>query len=123
RRIEWRSWISWIAVAEEVPGRIDERIHRVCFTSSRSMTIRTLSVYKLRHSGQRRFSGTSEVGCLRQNNRQLFIWNSNHSTRVAVDHWHRRAPETLPGDTPVSDSISDGAFAKTLLFCECGHLW
>src|SRR5690242_10858506 len=121
-RIEWRLFIPWITVAEEVPRGIDERVHRIGLASRQSVTIRAFSVYKLGDPGQRRLACACELSTLWQYNRQLVIRNRDHSTLFAVNDRNRRAPEPLSGNAPVSDSISNGAFAKTFLFGEGRHL-
>ncbi len=58
-------FVSRIAVTEEVPRRIDKRIHRVSLTTRRTTTLRTGCVYKLRHARQRRLARARERRGLR----------------------------------------------------------
>ena len=47
-RVERRFVVVGVAVAVEIPRRVDERIHGVCFTTRRTTAFRTCRIHKLR---------------------------------------------------------------------------
>ena len=52
--VEWRVVVVRIGVAIEIPGRVDERVHRVRFAPRRAAALRARGVHKFR---QRSASG------------------------------------------------------------------
>src|SRR4026209_1288620 len=114
-RIKRSFFVTWIEVAEEVPRRIDKRVHRVSITTRWTMTLRTFRVDKLRHTSERRLTSARERCRLRQHDRQPIVWDWHHDVFGAIDHGHRRAPETLPGNAPVTYATRHRSFAEAVL--------
>jgi alkylation response protein AidB-like acyl-CoA dehydrogenase len=53
--------------------------------------------------------------------RELIVRHRYHAVLVAINDRYWRAPESLPGDTPITNAISDGGFAKTMFFRVSRH--
>ena len=91
-------------VAHVVPGRIDERVHRV------GLALRGLAAARARH--------VQEVGALRervaaavgdavlgQHDRQVLLRHRHRAARGAMDDRDRRAPVALARDAPVAQPV------------------
>ena len=111
-RVERRFLVHRIAEAEEVPRRIDERVHRVGFTPRRPAARGALDVDEFGHLGERRVAAACEGGHLRQRDWQLVVRHRHHAILVAIDHGNRRAPVPLARDAPVLEPILDLASAN-----------
>src|SRR6266852_5246834 len=114
RWIEWRSLVTWIGIAKEVPGRIHKGVHRVRFASGRPPTLRTHGVHEFGHGLQRRLTCPGELGFVGQHYRQVFLRHRHRAALFAVNNRNGRAPETLARDAPIPDPVSHRTAAKFL---------
>ncbi len=114
RGIERRAIVLRIAVAIEIPARIDERVHRVRFPSSLAGTFRTLYVDKGRNVFKRRPPLARDLHIDRQNHRQIALRNRHRPALRTMNHRNRRAPIPLPRNSPIFQSIRDLRFAESL---------
>ena len=107
-RIERQLVVLRIAEPEEVPRRVDERVHRVGLAAGRAAALRDTST--LTNSGTCA-SGESPRPVnsvdLRQHDRQVVVRHGHHAALLAVDHRNRRAPVALPRDAPVLQPVLD----------------
>ena len=90
-----------VGVPVEVPGRVDERVHRVRLAPSRTAARRAADVHPLGDLGQRRIAAPGELGDLREHNRKLVVRHRDDAAPIADDHRNRRAPVPLARDPPV----------------------
>ena len=97
-----RFHVARVGIAEIVPGRADERIHRVGFAAGRFAAFRALAVDKLADRGQRRYRTGIKPHILRQPDRQFFLRRRHRAAIFAVDDRNRRAPIALPRNQPVA---------------------
>ena len=106
-RVERLRALMWAGVAQEVPGRVDKGVHRVCLTARLATALRTLRLPELRALRQRPV-------LLRQRHRQLVFRHSHDAVDLAVDNRDRTSPVTLPRDEPVTQPVLDGPTALAL---------
>ncbi len=99
------------AVAEEVPGRVDEGVHGVGVPGRRATARRAFHLAPLGglRAGQRRGAlrpqvRTAQIG---QPHRQLVVGHRDLAVDRAVDDRDRAAPEPLPGQQPVPQPVGD----------------
>src|SRR2546423_15717772 len=83
-RIKRRPVIVRIGVAEEIPRRINERIHCVGFPASRAAALRTFYIYELGHIRQGRLPLASEFHIFRQPYGQILVRHRNDPAQIAV---------------------------------------
>ncbi len=104
------------AVAQEVPRRVDERVHRVGVALPRAATVGALDVDPLLGRGQRRDALRLQLGAVQlgQLHGQLVVRHTYLAARVAVDDRDRGSPIALTGQQPVAQPEVDGAPAQTL---------
>ncbi len=94
-----------IGVAIEIPGRIDERVHRVRLAPRRTAAFRASRVHEFRHARQRRLPLPGQRHILRQAHRQLIIRHRNNSILLAINHRNRRAPISLARNAPIFQPV------------------
>src|SRR5262245_65497480 len=97
-RAERQMVVPRIAEAEEVPRRIDERVHRIGFAAGGAAATRTRDVDPLGHLAKRRIAAARERRDFRQLNWQLLVRDWDDAVRRAMDDGNRRAPVALPGN-------------------------
>ena len=119
-RVERRGVVVRIDVAQEVPRRVDERVHRVRVAQRVAAAARARDVHPLLVGGERRLPLRRVVLDVRQEQRQLVLGQRDGAARVAVDDRDRRAPVALPREAPVAQPVRDGHRAAALLL-ERGH--
>ena len=95
------------AIAEEIPGRLDERVHRVGVAPRRSPAPRAARVHEARDFGQRRPALAADLHVLGQDDGQTVLALRHHAARRAVHDGDRRAPVALAADAPVAQAIVD----------------
>ena len=95
------------AVAEEVPGRLDERVHRVGVAPGLAAAGRTARVDEARHPRQRRPALPADLHVLGQHHREVLLPLRHHAARVAVEDRDRSAPVALATDAPVPETVVD----------------
>ena len=81
RRVERQLAVPRVAVAVEVPRRIDERVHRVGLAAGGAAAARARGVDELRHVRQRRVAAARELRDLGQHDRQLVV-RHRHACRT-----------------------------------------
>ncbi len=111
--VERQVRILRIAEAEEVPRRVDERIHRVRLAPRRPAALGADGVDELGDLRQRRIAAAAEFDGLGQQHRQIVGRYRDHAVLLAVDDRNRRAPVALPRDAPILEAILDRAFADS----------
>src|SRR5579884_681821 len=104
-----------VGVAQEVPGRTDEGVHRIGLACGRTAADGAGRVQKLRLVAQRRLPGGLELHVLRQPDGQLLLRYGNGAMLRAVDDGDGRAPVPLAADQPVTQAIGDHKLADALL--------
>ena len=107
--------LSRVAVAQEVPGRVDERVHRVGLAPRRAAALRARRVHEAPR--WRRAASCPSARSPRRPGSSTGSWSSGTGTMphvVAVDDRDRRAPVALARDEPVAQAVVDGALALAL---------
>ena len=96
-----------VAVAQLIPGRIEEGIHRVDFPLGRLAAARADRVDERlgRRDGRFALTGKDDVG--RQQYGQVLFLFGDPAASLAVDHGDGRAPVALAGDQPVAQLVVD----------------
>src|SRR5204863_4225857 len=84
-RIEREVGILRVANPEEIPGRIDERVHRVGLAPGGTAAHRALDVDEPRDLRQRRIAAAAEGRDLRELDRQLVVGYRYDAVLLAVD--------------------------------------
>jgi hypothetical protein len=110
-----------VEITHVVPGRIDERIHRIGVALGRAAARGTDRVDERGVVGQRR-ALASERNAARQHDRQLIVGHGNHTVALAVEHRDRRTPVALTRDQPVAETEVDRRLAATQRLEACGKL-
>ena len=110
-----------IAVAIEIPRRIDEGIHRVGFAARGAAAFWTRSVDEFRSGRERRFAFAGEFWIRRQQDWQVFVRNGLQAVLGAINDGNRSAPITLARDAPVAKAKDNFAFAETFFLRVGGH--
>ena len=111
RRIEGQFGVLRVAEPQEVPGRIDERVHRVGFPPGRAAAGRTRGLHELRHVRERRIAPPGERLDVRQDHGQLVVRHADDAVLRAVDDRDGRSPVALTRDPPVLQPELDLASA------------
>ena len=114
RRVPRRLVVVRVAEAQEVPGRVDEGVHRVGLAAGRAAAGRAVG----RRHASAAASGDWPWGrVLDVVGRSTGSSSSGTGTmpqRVAVDDRDRAAPEALAADQPVAQAVVDLAVAHAL---------
>ena len=102
-------------VAQEVPGRVDERVHRVRLAARRAAADRARRVHPVLRRGQRR----AALAARSPRRRAAATGRSSSGTGhdavlVAVDDRDRAAPVALAREQPVAQAVVDRAVALAL---------
>ena len=105
-----------ITVSEEIPGRIQECIHGIHFSSCFFPASRADAFGKCLGSCQRRFSLAGKFNISRKKYRQIFLFFRYPSAVVTVNHRNRCSPVSLSGDQPVTKSVVNGLLSYPLFF-------
>src|SRR5258708_9645583 len=87
--------VLWIGVAQEVPGRADERIHRICLAGRGTTTDWTGGIHKVWLIAQRRLTSSFKLHVFWQMDRQLILWYRYHSVLLTIYDRNRRTPVSL----------------------------
>ena len=101
-----------VAVAIEIPRRIDEGVHGVAFAPCRSATFRTVHVDERRNAFERRTAFTGDLYVERKKHRQIFFGHGHDAALGAMHHGNGRAPIALARNAPILYPISDGLVAE-----------
>ena len=99
-RIERQLGVLRIAEAEEVPRRIDERVHRVGLAPRRAAAVGARGVDELGNLRERRIAAAAELRGLRQQHRQIVGRHRHHAALLAVDHRESACPSTAAARCP-----------------------
>ncbi len=113
--LERRRLVVRIDVAEEVPGGVDERVHRVDLAPPLAAAARARHTDPVRRGRERRGSLRLVVVDVRQEHRQLIVGNRNEPAVVAKDDRDRAAPVALPRPAPVAQAEADRRGAASVL--------
>lgn len=107
--------VAGVGIAQEVPRRADEGVHRIRFPFSRAAAFRAGAVDKAIARRQGRYGTGREFDVFRQFDRQLVFGNELFATGRAVDDGNGSAPIALTGNEPVPELIVDGLLAKAFV--------
>ena len=103
------------AVAEEVPGGVDEGVHRIRVAYGLAEARGTRHVFPRRVPSERRIAPQLEIGVLRQEHRELVVWHGDLPAIRAMDDRDRRAPVPLAADEPVAQPVLDARSSASLV--------
>src|SRR2546425_6984720 len=107
--------IAWRAVAEKIPGRLNEGVHGVGLAPRATAAAGASGADEGRMAGQRRTSLTADLDVARQHNREIFLLLRYHAAGLAVEDGDRRPPVALAADAPVTQTIVDFPLSETAL--------
>ncbi|KAF1858399.1 hypothetical protein Lal_00014910 [Lupinus albus] len=93
-------------IAHVVPGRVDERVHRVRLAACGRTAARAVDLQE-RLVFLQRVAGAVRDAVFRQHDRQVLLGNRHGAALLAVDHRDRRAPVALARDAPVAQAERD----------------
>ena len=113
--VEGRVLVPRVGEAQEVPRRVDERVHRVGLADGRAAAHGARRVQEALVEAQRRLAGRPELDVVGREHRQLVVGHRHGAVVGAVDDRDRAAPEALPGQQPVAQAVVDLALADALL--------
>ena len=113
--VERRLVVVRVDVAQEVPGRVDEGVHRVRLAPPLLAAARAGDAHPLLVGGERRAPLRLVVLDLGQQHRQLVLGHGHDAAALAVDDRDRAAPVALPREAPVAQPVRDGRRAAPLL--------
>ena len=103
--------------ARIVPGRIDERVHRVRLAPRRTAAFRAGAGAPGRVT-VKRVAGNVERYIVGQPDRQVFLLLGHHAAVGAMDDRNRAAPIALTGNPPVAQAVIRHAAANALRLAE-----
>src|SRR5688572_18245147 len=83
RRVERHLVVTGIRESVEVPGRVDERIHRVRLPARRTAALRTRHVDEFGYLSEWRVAAAGELRKLRQFHRELIVWHRDDPVLLA----------------------------------------
>ena len=106
-RLEHAAVVGRRAVAEEVPGRLHERVHGVGVPPRLAPALGTGGVDEARHLRERRAALPADLHVARQHHRQVLLALRHHAVPLAVEHRDRGPPVALPADPPVAEAEVD----------------
>src|SRR6185436_21067249 len=104
-----------VAVAQEVPGRVDEGVHRLRLALAGAAAGRTGDVQPRLVRGQRRLALRAVVVHLGQQHGQLVVRHGGDAAVLAVDNRDRAAPVALAREAPVAQAEADRGPAAAAL--------
>src|SRR5512136_928665 len=68
----------------EIPGRFDERVHRIRLSSTGITTLWASGLHELLQTSQRRLTRPRDLHIERKDDREIVFGNGNRSTPVAI---------------------------------------
>ncbi len=104
-----------VGVAQVVPRRADERVHRVRLARRVGTAFRALAVHEVLARGERREAALIERDVVRQQHGQVFLRHEHLAAMRAVDDRDRCAPVALARDEPVAQAEIHAALAEAFL--------
>lgn len=104
-----------VRVAQVVPRRADEGVHRVRLACRIGAALRALAVDEALARCERRERALVKRDVLRQHDRQVFLRHEHFAAMRAVDDRDWRAPVALARDQPVTQAEVDAALAEAFL--------
>ena len=113
--LERRRVVVGVAVAQEVPRRVDERVHRLRLAPAGTAALRAGDVDPVRVRSERRHTLRLVVLDVRQEQRQLVVGHRYEPAAVAVDDRDRAAPVALAREAPVAQPEVDRRLAASTL--------
>ena len=113
--VEHAGLVARRAVAEEIPGRLDERVHRVRLAPRPAAAPGTARVDEARGVGERRGALARELDVAREHDGQVRLGLRDHPARVAVEDGDGRAPVALAADAPVAQPVVHPCLAEPVL--------
>ena len=103
-----RRCCSGTAIAQDIPGRLNECIKRICLTASGFAALGTVHMFPGGVLGQG-IPALPKDDILWQRDGQIFIWYWKRATIVAINDRDRTTPLALPGNAPISQAIGNAA--------------
>ena len=104
-----------VGVAQEVPRRVDEGVHRVRLATPFNAATRTRNADPVLGSLERRLAFRRVVVDLGKQDRKLVFGHRDDSAGGAMHDGNRGAPITLARDQPVAKAIADGRTSEPAL--------
>mmetsp|Transcript_14221 Transcript_14221/g.38965 ORF Transcript_14221/g.38965 Transcript_14221/m.38965 type:complete len:879 (+) Transcript_14221:447-3083(+) len=105
--------VGRVAVAHEVPGRIDEGVHRVRLALGRLAALRAAHVQEAGMLVQRVAAAVGDQ-VLGQRDGQILLGHGHDAAVIAVDDRDGRAPVALAADAPVAQAPGGLLLAQAL---------
>ena len=121
RGIERRAVVVRIAVAVEIPGRIDKGVHGVGFAAGRAAAFRAGDIDELGNVFERRAAAAGDFDVGGKAHRKLIVGHRHHAAVRAVNHGNGSAPVALPRNAPILDAEGDGGLAEAFFRGIGGH--
>ena len=103
-------------IAQVIPRRAHERIHRVGFARGRSAADGAGRMLPGRVQFQRAFTSRTPLHILGQYHGQLVIGHRIPTMHLTIDHRDRRAPISLTADQPIAIAVVH-RFLANAFFC------
>ena len=100
-----------VAEPQEVPRRVDERVHGVGLAVAGPPHAGHVVWRNAARGGQRRLPGGQELDVVGREDGELVRGHRHDAVVGAVDDGDRAAPEALAGHQPVAEAVVDGAHA------------
>ncbi len=113
-RSQARLVVVRIAVAQEVPGGVDEGVHRVGLAPRRPAALRAGGGHPVLRRRQGRPALGRVVLDLGQPHRKLVVRHRHHPVALAVHDRDRAAPVALPREQPVAQPVAHRALPLAL---------
>ena len=113
--------VGRVAIAHEIPRRIDKGVHGVGFAA------RGFAAHRTHHTRVEAFvfvqwiARTIGDAILRQHHGQIFFRHGHGAVFIAMDDGNRRAPIALTADAPVTQTPGGFLLAQTFGSQVCGH--
>ena len=103
------------AEPQEVPGRVDEGVHRVGLAHGRAAAAWAPRFEEALVALERRLAGRQELDVLGQKDGQVGLGDPDDAVGGAVDDGDRAPPVALPADQPVPQPVLHRALAEAPL--------
>src|SRR2546422_8178990 len=105
RPLEHAALVPRRAVAQEIPRRLDERVHRVRVSPRAATAPGAPGVHEARDVGERRAALAADLDAPRQLDGKILLGLGDHPAPIAVEDGDRRSPVPLAADSPVAKAV------------------
>src|SRR3989344_6918223 len=107
--------VLWIAVPQEIPGRVNKGVHGISFSSCLCFAAWAFRIDKA-FRGFQGISFSSELNICRQSDRKFLFRNRDYAALLAVYNRDWSPPVPLPGYQPVAQLETHGSLSVAALF-------